>query len=108
MLSGHLDSFDVGTGGVDDGSGVTPVMEAARLIATSGAKPKRTMLFCAFAGEEFGLLGAQAWVRGNPKKMDKISNLFNRDGEDYTPPVGSVPQAMYDDFCEDMRTGKED
>ena len=106
MLSGHLDSFDVGTGGVDDGSGVTPVMEAARLIATSGAKPKRTMLFCAFAGEEFGLLGAQAWVRGNPKKMDKISNLFNRDGGP-TPPVGiSVPQAMYDDFvkiCEPVK-----
>ena len=106
MLSGHLDSFDVGTGGVDDGSGVTPVMEAARLIATSGAKPKRTMLFCAFAGEEFGLLGALAWVRGNPKKMDKISNLFNRDGGP-TPPVGiSVPQAMYDDFvkiCEPVK-----
>ena len=98
MLSGHLDSFDVGTGGVDDGSGVTPVMEAARLIATSGAKPKRTMLFCAFAGEEFGLLGATAWVKGNLKKLDKISNLFNRDGGP-TPPVGiSVPKAMYNDF----------
>lgn len=98
MLSGHLDSFDVGTGGVDDGSGVTPVMEAARLVATSGAKPKRTMLFCAFAGEEFGLLGAIAWVKGNPKKLEKISNLFNRDGGP-TPPVGiSVPKAMYDDF----------
>lgn len=98
MLSGHLDSFDVGTGGVDDGSGITPVMEAARLIATSGARPKRTMLFCAFAGEEFGLLGATAWVKGNPKKLDKIANLFNRDGGP-TPPVGiSVPKAMYDDF----------
>ncbi|WP_301029879.1 M28 family peptidase, partial [Parabacteroides goldsteinii] len=56
--------------------------------------------------EEFGLLGAQAWVRGNPKKMDKISNLFNRDGGP-TPPVGiSVPQAMYDDFvkiCEPVK-----
>ena len=106
MLSGHLDSFDVGTGGVDDGSGVTPVMEAARLIATSGAKPKRTMLFCAFAGEEFGLLGATAWVKGNPKKLEKISNLFNRDGGP-TPPVGiSVPKAMYDDFvkiCEPIQ-----
>ena len=49
MASGHLDAFDVATGGVDCGSGVTPVMEAARMIMKSGAKPKRTMLFCAFA-----------------------------------------------------------
>lgn len=106
MLSGHLDSFDVGTGGVDDGSGVTPVMEAARMVATSGAKPQRTMLFCAFAGEEFGLLGATAWVKANPKKLDKISYLFNRDGGP-TPPIGiSVPKAMYDDFvriCEPVK-----
>jgi len=32
IVGGHLDAFDVGTGGVDDGSGVTPSMEAARLI----------------------------------------------------------------------------
>ena len=65
MASGHLDAFDVATGGVDCGSGVTPVMEAARMIMKSGAKPKRTMLFCAFAGEEFGLLGSTAWVKAN-------------------------------------------
>lgn len=98
MLSGHLDSYDVGTGGVDDGSGITPVMEAARMIASSGAKPKRTILFCAFAGEEFGLLGATAWVKANPKKLEKISNLFNRDGAP-TPPIGiSVPKSMHADF----------
>lgn len=98
MASGHLDAFDVATGGVDCGSGVTPVMEAARMVMKSGAKPKRTMLFCAFAGEEFGLLGSTAYVKANQKKLDKISNLFNRDGGP-TPPVGiRVPKAMYDDF----------
>ena len=77
---------------------VTPVMEAARMIMKSGAKPKRTMLFCAFAGEEFGLLGSTAWVKANKDKLDKISNLFNRDGGP-TPPVGlNVPKAMYQDF----------
>ena len=69
MASGHLDAFDVATGGVDCGSGVTPVMEAARMIMKSGAKPKRTMLFCAFAGEEFGLLGSTAWVKANKDKL---------------------------------------
>lgn len=98
MLSAHLDAFDVATGGVDDGSGVTPVMEAARMIALSGAKPKRTILFCLFAAEEFGLIGATAWTNTNAGKLDKIANLFNRDGGPM-PPVGiSVPKAMYNDF----------
>lgn len=98
MASGHLDAFDIATGGVDCGSGVTPVMEAARMVMKSGAKPKRTMLFCTFAGEEFGLLGSTAYVKANKNKLDKISNLFNRDGGP-TPPVGiRVPKSMYDDF----------
>lgn len=98
MASGHLDAFDVATGGVDCGSGITPVMEAARMVMMSGAKPKRTMLFCAFAGEEFGLLGSTAYVKANKNKLDKISNLFNRDGGP-TPPVGiRVPKAMLEDF----------
>lgn len=106
MASGHLDAFDVATGGVDCGSGVTPVMEAARMIMKAGGKPKRTMLFCAFAGEEFGLLGSKAWVKANPDKLGKISNLFNRDGGP-TPPVGiQVPKAMFADFtriCEPIK-----
>lgn len=56
MASGHLDAFDVATGGVDCGSGITPVMEAARMIMKSGAKPKRTMLFCAFAGRRIRIV----------------------------------------------------
>ena len=39
MMGGHLDAFDVGTGGVDDGSGITPAMEAARLILAAEGKP---------------------------------------------------------------------
>jgi Zn-dependent M28 family amino/carboxypeptidase len=45
------------------------------------------MLFVAFAGEEYGLLGAQAWANSYADKPDKISNLFNRDGGPL-PPVG--------------------
>ena len=100
IISGHLDAFDVATGGVDCGTGIAPMMEAARLIALSGAKPKRTIRFVAFAAEEFGVLGAEAYAKTHEKELKKISNLFNRDGGP-TPPVGiSVPQAMYDDFVE--------
>lgn len=98
IISGHLDAFDVATGGIDCGTGIGPMMEAARMLAKSGAKPKRTILFVGFAGEEFGLLGAEAWVKSNATKLPKIANLFNRDGGP-EPPVGiSVPKAMYDDF----------
>ena len=105
IISGHLDAYDVATGGIDCGTGIGPMMEAARLLALSGAKPKRTLLFLAFAGEEFGLLGAKAFCETHQKDLGRISNLFNRDGGP-TPPVGiSVPQAMYDDFkkiCEPL------
>ncbi|MDR1674877.1 MAG: M28 family peptidase [Tannerella sp.] len=100
ILSGHLDSHDAATGGVDCGSGVTSVIEAARLVAKSGARPKRSMLFIAFAGEEYGLLGAQAWAASHPEQWDKISNVFNRDGGPLPPVSISVPKAMYADFVQ--------
>jgi Zn-dependent M28 family amino/carboxypeptidase len=98
MMGGHLDSYDVATGAVDDGSGATPTMEAARLIMAAGGKPKRTILVCLWAGEEFGLYGSKHWVESNMEKLPKISNYFNRDGGP-TAPIGlNVPEAMYDDF----------
>src|SRR5512135_894116 len=105
MMGGHLDAFDVGTGGVDDGSGVTPTMEAARLIMASGGKPKRTILVCLWAGEEFGLLGSKSWVKRNPEKLPKISNMFNRDGGPTVANSLSVPESWMDDFekiCEQL------
>jgi Zn-dependent M28 family amino/carboxypeptidase len=51
-----------------------------------------------FAGEEFGLLGATAWVEQHKDKLDKISNLFNRDGAPLAASGVAVPKAMYDDF----------
>lgn len=98
IIGGHLDAFDVGTGGVDCGTGIAIAMEAARLIMESGAKPKRTILFCLWAGEEFGLLGSKSWVLNNEDKWDKISNYFNRDGGPTVANSLSVPEAMYDDF----------
>lgn len=98
MMGGHLDAFDVATGGVDDGSGVAPTMEAARLIMAAGGKPKRTILACLWAGEEFGLFGSKHWVEANKDKLSKISNYFNRDGGPTVATGLTVPAAMYDDF----------
>lgn len=98
IMGGHLDAFDVATGGVDDGSGITPHMEAARLIMEAGGKPERTIICAIWAAEEFGLLGSKAWVEDNMDNLDHIANYFNRDGGPTVANSLSVPEAMYDDF----------
>jgi len=98
IVSGHLDAYDVATGGVDCGVGVTNAMEAARLIMKAGGKPKRTMLFFLWAGEEFGLFGSKSWVERNADKLDKISNMFNRDGGPSCPSGIRVTDAMRADI----------
>ncbi len=99
IAGGHIDSFDSATGGVDCGVGITPTMEAARLIAQAGGKPKRTILFALWAAEEFGLWGSEHFVKTNENKLDKISNYFNRDGGPLVPYEITVPPAMYSDFA---------
>ena len=105
MSGGHLDAFDVATGAVDCGTGVAPNLEAARLIMAAGGKPRRSILFCLWAGEEFGLWGSKFWVENNKDKLDKISNYFNRDGGPTVANSITVPPAMYSDFekvCEPL------
>ncbi|WP_321515231.1 M20/M25/M40 family metallo-hydrolase [Marinifilum fragile] len=107
IMGGHLDAFDIGTGGVDNGSGVSPAMEAARLIMKAGGKPKRTILVCLWAGEEFGLLGSKHWIETNQDKLDKIANMFNRDSGPTATTSLSVTEAMWDDMekiCKPLST----
>ena len=98
MSGGHLDAFDVATGAVDCGTGVAPNLEAARLLSLAGAKPRRSIVFCFWAAEEFGLLGSRFWVAQNKKKWPFISNYFNRDAGPLIANSLTVPPAMYDDF----------
>jgi carboxypeptidase Q len=62
LLGGHLDSWDLGTGAVDDGAGLGIVIEAARLIGQLSQRPRRTLRVVAFANEENGLAGARAYA----------------------------------------------
>ena len=98
LAGGHLDSYDTGGGAVDDGNGSSVTMEAARLIATSGAKPKRTIMFCIWTAEEFGLLGSKYFVENKTVPLEKISNYINRDGGPLCATSVIVPPAMYDDY----------
>ena len=98
LMGGHLDAYDIATGSVDDCNGVSVTMEAARLLASSGAKPKRSMAFCIWTGEEYGLLGSKYFVEQKTIPWNKISNYFNRDGGPLACTSIIVPEAMYDDF----------
>lgn len=100
LIGGHLDAYDIATGSVDDGNGVSVCMEAARLLTQAGARPKRTILFCLWTGEEYGLLGSKYFVENKTVPLEKISNYFNRDGGPLAATGLSVPAAMYDDFEE--------
>ncbi|WP_269517817.1 M20/M25/M40 family metallo-hydrolase [Alteromonas sp. BMJM2] len=63
LIGGHLDSWDLGTGAVDDGAGVAITTAAAALIAKLPTRPKRTIRVVMFGAEEVGLLGAFAYAK---------------------------------------------
>jgi carboxypeptidase Q len=63
LLGAHIDSWDVGPGASDNGAGCVAVMEALRLLRTSGLVPRRTIRVVLFTGEEYGLAGSAAYAR---------------------------------------------
>jgi carboxypeptidase Q len=76
ILGAHLDSWDLGTGVTDNGTGSMVVLEAARAIARSGLKPKRTIRFILFSGEEQGLLGSRAYAEAHANQADSIQAVL--------------------------------
>jgi hypothetical protein len=98
VIGAHLDCFSSGTGGVDDGAGLGPSMEAIRLIKAAGARPKRSIVLILFAAEENGLIGSQAWLKRHPELHAKIVLMINRDGSPSAITGASVPEAWYADF----------
>jgi carboxypeptidase Q len=76
ILGAHLDSWDLGTGVTDNGTGSMVVLEAARIIAQSGLKPKRSIRFILFSGEEQGLLGSKAYAEAHQKEADSIQAVL--------------------------------
>lgn len=68
-IGAHLDSWDVGTGALDDGMGIGMVMAAAHHIAQLPKRPKRTIRVVLFAAEEVGLLGAKQYMIDHKDEM---------------------------------------
>jgi Zn-dependent M28 family amino/carboxypeptidase len=69
VVSGHLDSWDLGTGAIDDGAGVVVSMQAIHLLHELGIHPKRTVRFIAWMSEEEGSEGAAAYMADHAKEM---------------------------------------
>ena len=83
IVSAHVDSWDGpgSQGTVDNGTGTSVTLEAARILATCGVKPKRTIRFILWTGEEQGLLGSRAYVDSlSEEELSKISAAFVEDG----------------------------
>ena len=71
VIGGHLDSWDHGTGAVDDAAGVAITVAAAKLIDELPGKPERTIRVIMWGAEEVGLLGAIAYAKAYADELDK-------------------------------------
>jgi carboxypeptidase Q len=99
MLGAHLDSFDGGTGAADNGANVATMMEAMRLLAASGAKPRRTIVMAAFGAEELGRKGAFAYVERHPDQVKRIVMMLNRDSSPGAVSGITIPSAWKSVFA---------
>ncbi|WP_243288332.1 M20/M25/M40 family metallo-hydrolase [Geothrix terrae] len=79
LLGAHLDSWDLGTGATDNATGSAIVLEALRALQATGLKPKRTIRFVLFSGEEQGLLGSRAYVEAHRAELDAIQAVLIHD-----------------------------
>lgn len=71
LLGAHLDSWGMGTGALDNGCNVALVIDVARRLQAMEPKPRRTVRFALFTGEEQGLWGSRGYVRAHRGEMDR-------------------------------------
>ena len=87
VVSGHLDSWDLGTGAIDDGAGVAVSMQAIHLLKELGIHPKRTVRFIAWMTEEQGSQGEAAYIADHGAEVNNFVGAIESDlGADH--PIG--------------------
>lgn len=79
IVSGHLDSWDLGTGAIDDAAGVAVAMEVANLVKQAGLRPKRTIRVVAWAAEEPALFGSRRYVKEYASELRKHAGAIEMD-----------------------------
>ncbi len=72
LLGAHLDSWELGTGALDNGCNAAMVIDAARVIHSTGTIPRRSIRFVLFTGEEQGMVGSEAYSHAHQAEMDKM------------------------------------
>ncbi len=84
LIGAHLDSWDLGTGALDDGAGIGITVAAAKTIMELGLKPKRTIRVVMFANEEQGLWGGRAYAKAHADELkDHIVGVESDFGAGY-------------------------
>jgi hypothetical protein len=79
IVGAHLDSWDLAQGTTDNGTGTCSVLETARTLIRTGVKPRRTIRFCLFTGEEQGLHGSRVYVEQHKAELSKVSMCLVHD-----------------------------
>jgi carboxypeptidase Q len=79
LFGAHLDSWDLGTGALDNGVNAASVIDVARAIKAAGLRPRRTMRFVLFTGEEQGLIGSREYVRAHQAEMKNVVLMVTAD-----------------------------
>lgn len=97
VLGGHIDSWDVGQGAMDDGGGVVAAWEAVKLIQRLGLRPKRTIRVVGWTNEENGTKGGIAYRDARGADATKHVLAIESDGGVFSPTgfsVGGSPEAL--------------
>jgi carboxypeptidase Q len=85
LVGGHIDSWDVGMGAMDDGGGCIVTWEALRLLKRLGLRPRRTIRVVLFTNEENGLRGAEAYAERHAAAAAKHVLALESDGGVFSP-----------------------
>ncbi|MBV9989438.1 MAG: M28 family peptidase [Chitinophagaceae bacterium] len=121
VVGGHLDSWDLATGAIDNGIGSFAVLDMARTFQALKLQPARTVEFVMFMGEEEGLLGSKAYVEDavKDKSIDQLRYMLNydmtndpkgysttaEDSRDLFQYIGNIARAMDTSFRNSFRAG---
>jgi carboxypeptidase Q len=85
LISGHLDSWDLGTGAIDDASGVVAAMQVAELVQKLHLHPKRTLRVVAWMNEEDGARGRDAYATAHQSEFANHVAVFESDSGPFHP-----------------------
>jgi len=107
LIGGHLDSWDLGTGAIDDGAGIAITMAAAHVLRKQGQRPRRSVRVVAFANEEHGIYGGEAYTERHKGELarlvlaaesdlgaDRIYGLDSKVGAGSLPAIRSMAEVL--------------